>query len=211
MGNHKAIAYITADSTREELYEAYIKSQHTLKRLRFNEKKHNDYVKELRREKNERYNKLKYQVMKRDQKIYGLKTYIQRLIGHNIRVRAQAKKKGILEGKSRIAVKDYSIIKMYNFLTKIDNVSKILDMKLVHCAFILWAGKYHFFTFKDFKEDNLNFQVGFHSLVSYFKKHNFIIPVSSDKVTKQYALTGTGIDMFNKIYRFTKKEFNINE
>jgi len=50
------MSYITKDSTRDEVYEAYIKTQKLLKMERHRMKINQDKVKEVRKEKNKKYN-----------------------------------------------------------------------------------------------------------------------------------------------------------
>jgi hypothetical protein len=202
------VAYITKDSSKEEIYEAYIESQKRLKATVFHKKEIQDKVAEVRKEKNKKYNELRYQVLKRDQKIFRLNQHIMNLQRFAVNERSKAKKKGIQEGRDRIRVKDYSVIKMYEFLIQTEQVSNILGMKLSYCAFILWAGRYNFFTIKDFKRDIPKTLVTYHNMITYFTKKNMIVGIRNEKGLRQYALTGTGVDMFNKIDKFTKKHFN---
>lgn len=202
------VAYITKDSTKEEIYEAYIKTQNKLKATVFHKKEIQDKVREVRNEKNKKYNELKYQLLRKDQKIYRLKQHISNLQRYAVNERFKAKRKGIEEGKSRVRVKDYSIIKMYEFLIQTSKVSEILGMSLGHCAFILWAGRYAFFNVNDFKKDIPNPPYTYYKFINYFKSKNLIIFVNKENKKNQYALTATGIDLFNKIDKFTKKHFN---
>ena len=202
------MSYITAEYTREEIYQAYLDTQKRLKATVFHKKEIQDKVKEVRKEKNKRYNELRYQLLKRDQKIYRLQQHIFNLQRFAVNERSKAKKKGIEIGKGKVRKVDYSVIKMYEFLMQVDQVSSILGLKLNYCAFILWAGRYEFFNFKDFKKDMPNSQKSIHYYISRFLKSGHIIQVHTDNVMKQYALTGLGIDLFNKIDKFTKKHFN---
>ena len=205
------MSYITKDSTRDEVYEAYIKTQKLLKMERHRIKINQDKVKEVRKEKNKKYNELRYQLLKRDRKIFGMQKHIQNLQRFAIKERHKAKKKGIEVGVARIRVQDYSVKKMYEFLLQIEQVSDILEMKLRFCSFMLWAGRYSFFTSKDYKRDLPNTPHSFHRMVAHFKKHNFIQDVASKDGLRQYALNGVGIAMFEKIDKFTKKHFEVNE
>jgi hypothetical protein len=125
-----------------------------------------------------------------------------------INERSKAKKKGIEEGKSRIRVKDYSVVKMYEFLIQAGMVSNILGMSLGHCAFVLWAGKYEFFSVNDFKRDIPNPPHSYYSFINYFKSKNLITFINKENKKNQYALNASGINLFNKIDKFTKKHFN---
>lgn len=202
------VAYITKDSSKEDIYEAYMESQKRLKATVFHKKEIQNKVAEVRKEKNKKYNELRYQLLKRDQKIFRLNQHIMNLQRFAVNERAKAKKKGIAEGRDKIRVKDYSVIKMYEFLIQTEQVSSILGMKLSYCAFILWAGRYHFFTIKDFQRDVPKSLVTFHNMISYFTKKNMVIGIRTEQSRRQYALTALGVDMFNKIDKFTKKHFN---
>jgi hypothetical protein len=202
------MAYITEDSTKEQIYEAYIETQKKLKATVFHKKEIQDKVREVRKEKNKKYNELRYQLLRKDQRIFRLNQHIRNLQMYAVKERNKAKKKGIEVGKSRVRVKDYSIIKMYEFLFQTSKVADILGMSLGHCAFILWAGRYEFFNVKDFKKDIITPSQTYHAFISYFRSRNFITLVSKDNAVNQYSLTATGISLFNKIDKFTKKHFN---
>ena len=147
------MSYITKDSTREEVYEAYIQAQSLLKMERHRMKINQNKVREVRKEKNKKYNELRYQLLKRDQKIYRMQGHIFNLQRFAINERSKAKKKGVEIGINKIRVKDYSVKKMYEFLLQIEQVSEILGMKLRFCSFMLWAGRYAYFTANDYKRD----------------------------------------------------------
>jgi hypothetical protein len=202
------MAYITKDSTKEEIYDAYIEAQKKLKATVFHKKEIQDKVKEVRAEKNKKYNELRYQLLKRDQRIYRLNKHIMNLQRFAVNERSKAKKKGIEEGKARIRVKDYSVIKMYEFLIQTGMVSNILGMSLGHCAFVLWAGRYEFFSVNDFKRDIPNPPHSYYSFINYFKSKNLITFVNKENKKNQYALNASGVNLFNKIDKFTKKHFN---
>ena len=200
--------YITEESTKEKIYEAYIETQKKLKATVFHKKEIQDKVREVRKEKNKKYNELRYQLLKRDQKIFRLNQHIRNLQMYAVKERNKAKKKGIEIGKSRVRVEDYSIVKMYEFLFQTTKDADILGMGLGHCAFILWAGRYEFFNTNDFKRDIDNPSHTYQSFVNYFRSKNFITLVSKDNAINQYSLTATGISLFNKIDKFTKKHSN---
>lgn len=202
------IAYITKDSTKEEIYKAYIDTQKKLKATIFHKKEIQGKVSEVRKEKNKRYSELRYQLLKRDQKIYRMQQHIFNLQRFAVNERHKAKQKGIELGKGKVRKVDYSVIKMYEFLLQVEQVSDILGMKLRHCAFLLWAGKYEFFNFKDYKKDHNNSATKFQTMVNRFIKSGHLVKVSTDNVKKNYALSGSGISLFEKIDKFTKKHFN---
>ena len=204
------VAYITKDSTKEEIYEAYIKTQKLLKAQRHLNKKNADKVSEVRKQKNGKIRELGYKLFKAYQLNYGLNKHLQNVQRFAANAKYKYKKLGIEEGKGKIRTKDYAIIKMYSFLLQIEKVSEILEMPLDKCAFFLWAGRYSFFTRDDFKKDFEGENYSFTNFIGYGKKNNFIISVSSDKTIKRYALTALGLDIFNKVDRFTKKHFKVD-
>lgn len=201
------MSYITAESTREEIYEAYIDTQNRLKAVKHQLKINQDKVKEVRKEKNKKYNELRYQLLKKEQKIFGMNKHIMNIQRFAVNERHKAKKKGIEIGKAKIRKVDYSVIKMYEFLMQVNQVSVILGMKLNFCAFILWAGKYEFFSVRDFKKDFPN-QKSMQYYIASFVKSGHVVKIGIESRIRKYALTGLGIDLFNKIDKFTKKHFN---
>lgn len=201
------MSYITAESTREEIYEAYIDAQNRLKASRHQLKINQDKVKEVRKDKNKKYNELRYQVLKRDQKIFAMQKHIYNLQRFAVQERHKAKKKGIEIGKNKIRKVDYSVIKMYEFLMQVHQVGNILDMKLNFCAFILWAGRYEFFSVRDFRKD-FPTQKSMQYYIASFVKSGHIVKIGIENKVRKYTLTGIGIDLFNKIDKFTKKHFN---
>jgi hypothetical protein len=205
------MSYITKDSTREEVYEAYIQTQSLLKMERHRMKINQNKVREVRKEKNKKYNELRYQLLKREQRIYRMQGHIFNLQRFAVNERSKAKKKGVEIGINKIRVKDYSVKKMYEFLLQIEQVSQILGMKLRFCSFILWAGRYAYFNSNDYKRDFPNSKYKFSRMIAHFKKHNFIEDISKENTLKTYALNGVGISMFDKIDKFTKKHFETNE
>lgn len=202
------MAYITSESTKEEIYDAYMESQKKLKATVFHKKEIQDKVREVRKEKNKKYNELRYQLLRKDQKIFRLNQHIRNLQMYAVKERTKAKKSGIEIGKSRIKVKDYSVVKMYEFLFQTSKVSDILGMSLGHCAFVLWAGRYEFFNVKDFNKDIKTPSQTYQAFINYFRSRNFITLVSKDNAVNQYALTANGVLLFNKIDKFTKNHFN---
>lgn len=202
------MAYITSESTKEEIYDAYMESQKKLKATVFHKKEIQDKVREVRKEKNKKYNELRYQLLRKDQKIFRLNQHIRNLQMYAVKERTKAKKSGIEIGKSRIKVKDYSVVKMYEFLFQTSKVSEILGMSLGHCAFVLWAGRYEFFNVKDFNKDIKTPSQTYQAFINYFRSRNFITLVSKDNAVNQYALTANGVLLFNKIDKFTKNHFN---
>ena len=121
---------------------------------------------------------------------------------------AQAKKIGYEKAITQIRERDGRIIDMYTFLNKINVVTRIIGLSLNECAFLLWAGTYEFYGTTDFKRDWETKDITFYAMNKRMIKKGYIIQVPSTQGTKKiFSLTGTGLTMFSKIDKFTKKQF----
>lgn len=200
--------YITKNSSHVELYNAYRESQEEIKRLNRLHKNSKEKKVKVIKHKNERYQKLSYKLFKEKQRVYGKEKHISNLQNH-IKTRvAQAKKIGYEKAITQIRERDGRIIDMYTFLNKINVVTQIIGLSLNECAFLLWAGTYEFYGTTDFKRDWDTKDLTFYAMNNRMVKKGYVIQVPSTQGTKKiFALTGTGLSMFSKIDKFTKKQF----
>ena len=129
-----------------------------------------------------------------------MQTHIFNLQRFAVNERSKAKKKGVEIGINKIRVKDYSVKKMYEFLLQIEQVSEILGMKLRFCSFMLWAGRYAYFTSNDYKRDFPNSPNKFSRMIAHFKKHNFIEDISKERELKNLKAK----ELENKKYKRRK-------
>lgn len=200
--------YITKNTPRTEMFEAYKEAKAEilrLKRLHGNSKETKTRV---IKHKNEKYDKLSYKLFKEKQKVYGKDKHIDNLRRHIQTKVAKAKRTGYEKAIAQIKERDGRIIDMYTFLNKINVVTQIMGMSLNECAFILWAGTYNFYGTKDFKRDWPETGVSFYNMNNRMVKRNYIAAIDQlDNRKKTFALTATGLDMFSKIDKFTKKQF----
>jgi hypothetical protein len=61
---------------------------------------------------------------------------------------------------------------------------------------------------RDFKRDCADMQYNFYAINNRMAKKGYIVALENrDASIKIFALTGTGLNMFEKIDKFTKKQF----
>lgn len=200
--------YVTKNTPRTEMFEAYKEAKNEilrLKRLHGNSKENKSKV---IKNKNEKYDKLNYKLFKEKQKVYGKDKHIDNLRRHIQTKVIKARRAGYERAISQIKERDGRIIDMYTFLNRINVVTQIMGMSLNECAFILWAGTYNFYGTNDFKRDCSDTGVKFYAINNRMIKKNYVVAIDHlDNRKKTFALTATGLDMFSKIDKFTKKQF----
>lgn len=200
--------YITKNSSHLELYEAYKEAKEEVVRLNRLHKNSKEKKSKVIKHKNEKYDKLSYKLFKEKQKVYGKEKHINNLQRHIRSKVVQAKKAGYQEAINQIKERDGRIIDMYTFLNKINVVTDIIGLSLNECAFLLWAGTYNFYGTNDFKRDWDGMNLTFYAMNNRMVKKGYVVNIPSTQGTRKlFALTGTGITMFSKIDKFTKKQF----
>lgn len=200
--------YITKNSSHAELYQAYKEAKDEILRLDRLHKNSKEKKTKVIKHKNERYGKLSYKLFKEKQRVYGKEKHINNLQRHIRSKVVQAKKAGYAEAITQIRERDGRIIDMYSFLNKINVVTQIIGLSLNECAFLLWAGTYEFYGTTDFKRDWEGMNLTFYAMNNRMVKKGYTVQVPSTQGTKKiFALTGTGLTMFTKIDKFTKKHF----
>jgi DNA-binding PadR family transcriptional regulator len=71
----------------------------------------------------------------------------------------------------------------------------------------MWAGMYDFFDKKDFYIFNRGVEVSFYIMIRKMINKGYVVVVGSKtgETRKVFALTGTGVSLYNKIAKFTNK------
>lgn len=200
--------YITKNSTWKEIFEAYREAKAEILRIKRLHENSKEKKAKVIKHKNEKYQKLSYKLFKSNQKVYGKDMHIDRLRNH-IRTKVSiAKKEGYKKGLEKVKERDGRIIDMYTFLAKMNTVSSILGMSLTECSFLLWAGTYNFYSSRDFARDCNDLGFSYYNINNKMAKKGFVVPLENrDDGIKMFSLSGTGISMFEKIDKFTKKQF----
>lgn len=200
--------YITKNSTWKELFVAYKDAKDEILRIKRLHENSKEKKTKVIKHKNEKYQKLSYKLFKANQKVYGKDKHIGYLRSHIRSKVSVAKKEGYQKGLEQIKERDGRIIDMYTFLAKMNTVSSILGMSLTECSFLLWAGTYNFYSSKDFTRDCKDLGFSFYTINNKMAKKGFVVPLENrDARIKMFSLSGTGISMFEKIDKFTKKQF----
>ena len=152
-----------------------------------------------------KYNKLHYQLMKKDQLIYGKDIHIQRLRARTLKVANAYRRKGYANAMKKIKKNDFKIMGLAKFFFKIDTVLEIYSIDFAEYAFIMWAGRYDFFDRKDYESTAGETRISFYNMINRLKKRNIINIVGTKEGSNSniFSLTGIGVSMYNKISKFT--------
>ena len=201
------MTYITKSTTNEELIE---ECRRLKKELFYAKQKNTEDVakrSKIRKDWNVKYNKLKYQLMKKDQLIYGKELHISRLQKRTKIIANRYKRDGYREAMNRFRANNYKVIGLSRFLFNTETVMRIYDLDFKEYSFILWAGRYDFFTKKDFESTIDNKDISFYGLTNRLIKRTLVnfIAKKDGSAAKILALTGTGVDIYNEISKFTNK------
>lgn len=204
--------YISKTTTRDELVS---ECRRLKKELFYAKQKNTEHItkrSKIRKDWNEKYNKLKYQVLKRDQLIYGKELHISRLQKRSAIVARKYKKTGYREAMNRFRDNNYKVINLSRFMFNTSIIMGIYNLDFKEYSFILWAGRYDFFTKKDFV-GTIGENTSFYSITNKLLKRNLINFIDDKKINgaRILALTGTGIDIYNKISKFTNKYLSEGE
>jgi hypothetical protein len=205
------LTYITKNTTREELIDECRRLKNLVCQLRHVKKKHVKTKTEKKREAvkewKERFNKKSGESFKKSQIIWGKDVHIERL-RRKLRV---VKKVGIKQGykaaMKRVMVSNYKVKHVAHFLMKANTVMEIYKLNFKEYAFLLWAGRYDFFSRKDFTMTVGDVDISYYSTVNALMKKGLITIIARNESQRLrlFSLTGTGVDMYNKIAKFTNK------
>lgn len=152
-----------------------------------------------------KYNKLHYQLMKKDQLIYGKDIHIQRLRARTLKVANAYRRKGYANAMKKIKKNDFKVMGLAKFFFKVDTVLEIYSLDLAEYAFIMWAGRYDFFDRKDYESTAGDTRISFYNMINRLKKRNIIniVGTKEGSTSNIFSLTGIGVSMYNKISKFT--------
>jgi hypothetical protein len=200
------MTYISKNAPRQFLVE---ECQRLKREIYFLNKKYEaskEKKSEIRSHWNEKYNKLHYQLMKKDQLIYGKDLHIKRLRARTLKVANAYRRKGYRNAMKKIKKNDFVVMGISKFFFEVDTILEIYSLDLAEYAFLLWAGRYDFFDRKDYESTAGDTRVSFYNMINRMKKRNIIniIATKEGSNRKIFALTGTGVDMYNRISKFTK-------
>lgn len=201
------MTYISKNAPRQFLVEECQRLKREIYSLNKKYETSKEKKSEIRSNWNEKYNKLHYQLMKKDQIIYGKDLHIKRLRDRTLKVANAYRRKGYRNAMKKIKKNDFVVMGISKFFFEVDTILEIYSLDLSEYAFLLWAGRYDFFDRKDYESTAGDTRVSFYNMINRMKRRNVvnIITTKEGSNKKIFALTGTGIDMYNRISKFTKK------
>lgn len=199
--------YITKNTSRDDLIEECRRLKNLICQLRFKKKKQKKKTNEVRDVWKEKYAKLSWQLFKKDQLVYGKDIHIKNLRANISRVAAKSRKTGYKSAMKKIKVNQYKVKHLAKFLMNTNTVMRIYKLDFKEYAFIMWAGRYDFFDKKDFELTIGEVEIQFYRTINRLMEKGLVMIVERETSNPRriFTLTGTGVDMYNKIAKFTNK------
>lgn len=203
------MTYMTKNTPVEDLLKEIKRLRNQVDQLKHHSKKQTEKKSQIRSDWRTRYNKLKYKLFKKDQLVYGKNLHIQRIRAKAMRSSKTWRKEGYNKAMKRIVVNHYKVKHLASFLFKTNTIMEIYNLDMREYSFILWAGRYDFFDRKDFENTVGDVDISFYRTVNKLMKRNLVTLVAkkSGEARRIFSLTGTGVDMYNRVAKFTNKSF----
>lgn len=199
--------YITKSTSGVELRQKCKEMQEEIWFLHSRVRHFKGRVKEVIEFWNKKYNKLKWKMYKKDQHLYMKDVHIKRLRVHILKRKHQWIKEGFKKSTQRYNNGSVRVRKMSGFMFHMATVMDIYDLSMREYAFLTWAGKYDFFNREDFVLSHPSTDAKFYIMAKNFMKRGLVILVQDSTMNnkKVFALSGTGIDLYRRISKFTNK------
>lgn len=199
--------YVTKNTPPEELLAECRRLKNLVCQLRFRKNTQKKRKGEVREEWKKKYLKLSWKLFKESQRVYGKEEQLKKM---KVRVMIQQKKgrrSGYNEALRRVKSTNYKVKHLAKFLFHTDTVMRIYNLDFREYAFIMWAGRYDFFDKKDFDISVGEVELEFYRTINKMMKRGFVTYVMNKpgSARRIFALSGTGVDMYNKISKFTNK------
>lgn len=201
--------YMTKNTPVDDLLKEIKRLRNQIDQLKHHSKKQTEKKSQIRSDWRTRYNKLKYKLFKKDQLVYGKNLHIQRIRAKAMRSSKAWRKEGYNKAMKRIVVNHYKVKHLASFLFKTNTIMEIYKLDMREYSFILWAGRYDFFDRKDFENTVGDVDISFYRTVNKLMKRNLVdlVAKKSGDARRIFSLTGTGVDMYNRVAKFTNKSF----
>jgi|LakMenEpi03Aug12_release.lakeMendotaPanAssembly.Ray.scaffolds.fasta_scaffold101338_7 DNA-binding PadR family transcriptional regulator len=201
------MTYMTKNTPVEDLLKEIARLRNQIDQLKHHAKKNTEKRSKIRADWKTRYNKLKYKLFKKDQLVYGKNLHIQRIKAKNMRSSKVWRREGYNHAMKRIVVNHYKVKHLASFLFKTSTVMEIYKLDMREYSFILWAGRYDFFDRKDFNNTVGDIDVSFYRMVNKLMKRGLVdfVAKKTGEARKIFSLTGTGVDLYNRVAKFTNK------
>lgn len=199
--------YFTKNSPTEDLLYEIKRLRNHVAQLKLREGRRQGKVKKVRTDWKEKYDRLRWVLFRKEQLVYGKDQQIEKLRYKNAYKVKRFRREGYRDAMNKIAVNNYKVKHLANFLFQTHTVMGIYGLDVKEYSFLLWAGRYDFFDKKDFETTLKNVNVSFYGTVNKLIKRGLIVMIAKKPgdARRIFSLTGTGLDMFNKVSRFTNK------
>lgn len=203
------MTYMTKNTPVEDLLKEIKRLRNQIDQLKHHSKKQTEKKSQIRADWRTRYNKLKYKLFKKDQLVYGKNLHIQRIRAKAMRSSKVWRREGYNNAMKRIVVNHYKVKHLATFLFKTNTIMEIYNLDMREYSFILWAGRYDFFDRKDFENTVGDVDISFYRTVNKLMKRGLVdlVAKKSGEARRIFSLTGTGVDMYNRVAKFTNKFF----
>jgi len=199
--------YVTKNTPPEELLAECRRLKNLVCQLRFRKNTQKKRKGEVREHWKKRYLKLSWQLFKESQRVYGKEEQIKKMRIKIMNQQKKGRRSGYKEALRKIKATNYKVKHLAKFLLHTDTVMKIYNLDFREYAFIMWAGRYDFFDKKDFDISVGEVELEFYRTINKMMKRGLVTFIMNKPGTARriFALTGTGVDMYNKISKFTNK------
>jgi hypothetical protein len=199
--------YFTKNSPTEDLLNEIKRLRNHVAQLKLRQERRQGKVKKVRNEWKERYDRLRWVLFRKEQLIFGKEQQIEKLRYKNAYKVKRFRREGYRDAMNKIAVNNYKVKHLANFLFQTQTVMSIYELDVKEYSFLLWAGRYDFFDKKDFETTLKNVNVSFYGTVNKLIKRGLVVMIAKKPgdARRIFSLTGTGVDMFTKLSKFTNK------
>jgi hypothetical protein len=198
---------ISAKAPHSKLLEKARALQEELRIARQKIERRDRAIKDMRERHKKNMGKQSWKIFKLNQLVYGKNIHIERIQKKTNKMRNKWKRKGFREALQKITKTNYKVKGLSKFMFHMNTVMEVYKLTMLEYTFIMWAGRYDFFDRKDFEISNHGAEVQFYKLINRLMKkgHVVLIAKKPGDARRIFSLSGTGLDLYNRIAKFTNK------
>lgn len=198
---------ISAKAPHSKLLEKARALQEELRIARQKIERRDRAIKDMRERHKKNMGKQSWKIFKLNQLVYGKNIHIERIQKKTNKMRNKWKRKGFREALQKITKTNYKVKGLSKFMFHMNTVMEVYKLNMLEYTFIMWAGRYDFFDRKDFEISNHGAEVQFYKLINRLMKkgHVVLIAKKPGDARRIFSLSGTGLDLYNRIAKFTNK------
>jgi hypothetical protein len=198
---------ISAKAPHAKLLEKARALQEELRIARQKIERRDRAIKDMRERHKKNMGKQSWKIFKLNQLVYGKNIHIERIQKKTNKMRNKWKRKGFREALQKITKTNYKVKGLSKFMFHMNTVMEVYKLNMLEYTFIMWAGRYDFFDRKDFEISNHGAEVQFYKLINRLMKkgHVVLIAKKPGDARRIFSLSGTGLDLYNRIAKFTNK------